>query len=452
METTGSVTEVSESPRSTTADGTSTGPSQTGIGAASQTLARCSDIPPISTDVLSDHAQGDIDPVFQGVLLTYAAEHSDTFGGLWLDRDAFGTVVLAFTDDSATHRAALAQRRPSPDDVHAVEPPPEITDDRPLGEWGVAFDVVQVAYTEAELVDAIGPVIEAAQTATRASVSGGSDVVRNRVNIDVPTPVSSDDLVAIAEAVSDLDGVSLDMVCWSGQLVDEAPEPIQPGTPLDAIGLPRDDGTYQPDTPVTCAGLQFEFGDLESVTPAADVELGLRSVLDDWLANPGGENWPPEGWVLLHADEERASFIQASDDGVWYIGAEMGANGWIWASAGGAERCDVRLMPPPGVGEVEWVLDPDAPVPDASSTEIRVLATERGCATGHEMGDRLLGPQVVETDDAVLIAFGVITKPGDQECPGNPSTPVVVELAAPLGDREIRDGMLIAPITSLLAS
>lgn len=85
--------------------------------------------------------------------------------------------------------------------------------------------------------------------------------------------------------------------------------------------------------------------------------------------------------------------------------------------------CDVRLMLPSGVGEVEWMLDPGAPTPVPSSTEIQVLVTERGCAGGQEMGERSLGPQVVETDDVVRIAVGVIPQAGSQDCPGNPSTP-----------------------------
>ncbi|WP_420452073.1 hypothetical protein [Ilumatobacter sp.] len=128
----------------------------------------------------------------------------------------------------------------------------------------------------------------------------------------------------------------------------------------------------------------------------------------------------------------------------------MGADGWIWAGAGGGQRCDVRLKLPEGLGPVEWVVDPRSPTPDASSTEIRVLVTERGCASGEEMGDRLLGPQVVETDDAVRLAFALVPRPGGQNCPGNPSTPFVVQLDAPLGERDVLDGSTIAPIDSLI--
>lgn len=415
-------------------------------------IDRCSDVPRVTTDVISDPTQNTIDPIFHGVLLTYAAEHADTFAGLWLDREAYGTVVLAFTDDPAPHRAALAERRPTPGDIHAAEPPPPITDDRPIGEWDVAFDVVQVAFTETVLAVASGPVVEAAQAVTGAPAGGGSDVLRNRVSLDLSTPVTPAELDDIADAIAALDEASPDMVCWSGDLVEEAPEPIEPGTPLDVIQFPGDDGTYPASTPVMCNGLQFELGDLDALTPVDEVEPGLRSVLDGWLANPEGQYLAQDGWVLLHGDTKRATFIHIGDDGVSFVGAEMGVNGWIPAGSGGGGPCDVRIIPPAGVGEVEWELDPSAPAPASTATQLRLVATERACASGQEMGDRLLGPQVVETPDAVLIAFGVIAQPGGQDCQSNPATPVVVDLESPLGDREIRDGTVIGPIQSLLSS
>jgi hypothetical protein len=242
------------------------------------------------------------------------------------------------------------------------------------------------------------------------------------------------------------------MVCWSGWLADEAPEPIQPGTPLDVIRLPGDDGAYPPDTPVSCDVLRFELGDLGNLTPIADLEPGLRSIVENWVGDAAGQSWPQEGWMLLSADDEYAYFIQVTGDGVASIVAEMGPNGWIWSGATSSGSCDVRLLLPDGLGEVEWVLDPDASPPDADSTELRLLATERSCAGGQEMGDRLLGPQVVETADAVRIALAVISQTGAQACPSNPPTSVVVRLDAPLGGRAISDAMSIGSITSLIGS
>ena len=45
----------------------------------------------------------------------------------------------------------------------------------------------------------------------------------------------------------------------------------------------------------------------------------------------------------------------------------------------------------------------------------------------------------------VLVTFGVRPLPGDQECPGNPPTPVLVVLPGPLGDRQLLDGATLPP-------
>ena len=90
--------------------------------------------------------------------------------------------------------------------------------------------------------------------------------------------------------------------------------------------------------------------------------------------------------------------------------------------------------------------DPDgerSPVTD--DTTIHLLVTEWGCASGREMGDALRGPQVIETDDAVVVAFAVVPVVGGANCEGNPSTSVTVELSDPLGRRWVYDGLHFPP-------
>ncbi len=94
---------------------------------------------------------------------------------------------------------------------------------------------------------------------------------------------------------------------------------------------------------------------------------------------------------------------------------------------------------PPGLDVVTWQLDPAFPPPTTADTEIHVLATERGCASGREMGDALRGPQVLETETEVIIVFAVEPVVGGANCQGNPSTPVTVELSQPIGDRQLVD-------------
>lgn len=428
-----------------------TSPGTTAPGApAGAALQPCSDVPDLITEVIGDDPAGlGPDPVFLGVIQTYASEHPDTFAGLWLDRETAGTMVLAFTDEPSGHRAALAARRPQPDDVQPVQPPVPITDDRPIGEWGIAFDVVQATYTEAELVEATNTAIELLADAGFADVGAGSNAIKNRVTLIMAGPLSTDDAATVAAALGP--AVPLDMVCLEGAIVESPPPTIAPGTPLDVIALPGPDGTYPPDTPVECGGIGFELGALQAPTPVEAAEPGLADVIAAWVDGPMGDMVPDEGRFVLAHDDRTATLAVVVDGALSYVFAELGRNGWIWSGSGGGGPCVVRRQLPAGLGGVEWVLDPAFPAPGPDATELHVLVTETACTGGAEPGERLLGPQVVETDTAVLIAFATIPLIGAQACPGNPPTPVTVTLTAPLGRRQVLDGLAVAPLLELLA-
>ena len=312
------------------------------------------------------------------------------------------------------------------------------------------FDVVQVTYTEDELVSTITTVMSRLQDVGFQPAGAGADIMRNRVTLTLTTAVTQADVDALARALAADLALPLAMLCLDGEIVDDVPDPIQPGTELDVITLPDADGAYPPDTLVECGGASFRLGALTDPVPIDAADPGLRAVLDAWLAGPEGAMWPQDGWFLLHEDGDTAQLVSVGPDGAAFVGAERGRNGWIWSGASSGGMCDVNLTLPERLGSVTWELDPTFPPPDAASTELHVLATERACTGGSELGERLLGPQVVETDDAVRVTFAAIPLTGSQPCPGNPATPVMVELAAPLGDRDVRDGLLVAPITELV--
>lgn len=433
----------------TTAMAPSTSTSTTLVIAPALSLQLCDDIPLITTAIIGNDPTGSgFDAVFDGVLLTYAQEHESTFGGMWLDRTAGGTKVLAFTDDPVAHRNALALRRPSPDDVRPIDPMPPITDERPIGEWGIAFDVVQVAYTETELIDGVDDVLEAALAIGLPMGGAGVDTMRNRISLLPSLPLMAEEALAIESAIR---GVTpLEMVCIEGAIVDSRPDPIAPGTMLDVIVLPDPDGTYPTDTEVECSGVQFVLGDLQSLTPIEEADPGLKAVVDGWLNGPEGTDWPADGWVVLTETEAIATIIRHLDDSLYVIGAELGPNGWLWAGASGGQACDVARRLPQGMSDVSWILDPEFPAPDVTSTQIHVLATESACTGGSMMGERLLGPQVVETDHDLRLAFAAIPLVGAQNCPGNPPTAVTITLERPLGDRLLIDGLLIGPLSDLI--
>ncbi len=429
---------------------TSSAPSEDASMPLDAALTPCADVPYVSTDVLGDlGGSSNPDDIFMGVVRTYGNEHRDVFGSLLIDRDAGGTIVLAVTDDPAPHRAALAERRPRPTDDVGVEPRPPIEDDRPIGEWGVAFDVVQVDFTEAELLaaqNALMPLLEDPDVPVDGSSGGG---LRNRVELHAARPITTDEDRVIAAAVGER--VAVDMVCLDAEIVVELPPAVEPGSELDVIGLPDGDGTYPSDTAVECGGIGFTLGAIQPLLPLVDFPE-LQSTIDDAVGSDEF-SFVPDGleWWLLELTDESASVISPNGSSFTLVPLELTRAGWAVSGLSGASDCDVRRVLPPGLNSVEWELDPAFPAPDSESTALHVLVTELGCASGRTMGDQLLGPQVVETDDVVRVAFAVIPPEGSaQACPGNPPAAVTVELDSPLGNREIRDGLVIAAFDQLV--
>lgn len=95
--------------------------------------------------------------------------------------------------------------------------------------------------------------------------------------------------------------------------------------------------------------------------------------------------------------------------------------------------------PEPAAGPATWRLSPDE-APTSDSRTIRVLLTERACASGRSPEGRVLEPQIEYRVDAIFITLRVRSRAGAQECPGNPEYPLMIELGEPLGDRALVDG------------
>ncbi len=208
--------------------------------------------------------------------------------------------------------------------------------------------------------------------------------------------------------------------------------------------------------------------DLEPLTSRPEIEAAVNVFLE----SGEGNFWAQEGWqvvtisdtevyvIVLQTEaqikqdaEDRDvevffddGFGDGIDDTINFSAhnVEFADGQWRWAGSVSGEDCELETVVPEGLNRVEWELDPSAPL-DATSATINLLATERECASGQAMGDRLLPPTVVETDDAVLISMLATPPPGDAfTCQGNPSQPVSIELSAPLGDREVVDGTTTA--------
>ncbi len=167
-----------------------------------------------------------------------------------------------------------------------------------------------------------------------------------------------------------------------------------------------------------------------------------------------GQHWPQNDWLILHEAGDAVLLVnlRVMDDSgkpldetsVAFMNFERVDGEWRWAGAQSGGPCRLETSLPDDLNRVDWRIDPSADPLTAASARINVLVTERACASGQAMGDRLLGPEIVMTEDTVLIAFAATAQRGGQNCPSNPEQPVVVDLPEPLGDRQVFDGLAVA--------
>jgi len=77
--------------------------------------------------------------------------------------------------------------------------------------------------------------------------------------------------------------------------------------------------------------------------------------------------------------------------------------------------------------------------PSADATELDVLVMERACASGRPADGRMSLDDVEVTPSEVRLQVSVRGLDGDQDCQGNPWTPLTVQLDTEVGDRVIVD-------------
>lgn len=419
----------------TTAEPPPTSDDGTGASIPAGGLDRCQDIPKLEATVegsLSAFANPDDEVV--GVLITYGMEHPDTFAGFWIDRNHGGTLVLAFTDDPEPHRAAVLARGPSVDDVETVSPRPPIRDPRPLGDRDdIAIDVVRATFSETELKAASDRF-----WADRPSyvLSGGVSTTKNRMTLDLIDP-TTDQLADLATRVDPA------MTCVTVSIT-----PTPPSGPLDVLA--------QGDATLTCGPgggsvHGFPASALDQRIPVDEVDEPAVEALQRIVADPPSgaayediEQPPPrQGWFVLRIDADTAVF--GHGDQAPYSAAFLHRDDGEWELAGWTSRCVPGVELPAGLGPVRVTFDPNHPRPQPEDTVVHLLVTEQACASGQPMGDRLRGPQVVESDDRILIALAVEVQMVPTACPANPSQPVTVELSQPVGDRPITNGLAYPP-------
>ena len=154
------------------------------------------------------------------------------------------------------------------------------------------------------------------------------------------------------------------------------------------------------------------------------------------IAGSGG-TLPARGWRLVGSDATHAELIALDPDGNVRLITLMNANGtWSLDLAG---SCNATVVMASGVVPASWTWGSPGK-PGAATRTFDALVTESACASGHPAAGRIIGPVVVPAADEVLVFFGVHPLPGNQDCQGNPSTRVPVDIGEPLGSRLLRDG------------
>lgn len=202
------------------------------------------------------------------------------------------------------------------------------------------------------------------------------------------------------------------------------------------------------------SGPSFPLAALGSIAPVALPEYEfVAAAIEPFLSSPEGAFWPQNGWHVLHATGETVLLVHVESganpgaDEVSFMTVSRTGDEWAWSGSSATDNCELQTVLPPGLSRVDWLVDPGVPI-DPDATEISVLATERECASGQPMGDRLLEPDIVITDDAIYLAFAARAQDGAQTCQGNPETQVTVQLPEPIGDRPILDGLSISGFIS----
>jgi hypothetical protein len=182
--------------------------------------------------------------------------------------------------------------------------------------------------------------------------------------------------------------------------------------------------------------------ELEDHPSAAALRAAIAEV------GPDIDMLPASGYWLVHRDDRVAEYIARDPAGADpdhdLVFASTENEGGAWKNGGwGGCRPEIVIE---GLNLATWTLDPDVAPPDATATTFTALVMERSCTGGKPMGARLQPPSITYGQDSILIVFAARPLEGDSfDCPGNPSTRVIVQLREALGDRRLLDAAFFPP-------
>lgn len=361
-------------------------------------LTSCDEVPPLKPES-AGRPSGivDLDAELMKTLAAYGEANDDSFAGLWLDGESTGGVLLAFADDAYGHR----------DEIMAA-----LDGDG----WGAPFSVVEVP-NSARALSTVGrdvldldiPSVESARV----------NLQINRVEISLLDPTDED----LTDLSLNVDPVQACVMVTTGPEIPTGPLAVLPLAGRSPL--------------LNCDEFPFPSSALEEPVPAIGFDHPAVAVLAEIL-----EEDP--GWIILSAGDDHALFGNVTGQDV-QASVLVAPNGGAWEIESWTFGCDLRIGLPRNLGSVEVFLDPDGP-PSAEDRTLSLVVAEVACSGGREMGRRLLDPEVVETDTAVMLAYAAVSQEAEFiDCGSNPATEVTVTLSAPLDGRALLDGTFIPP-------
>lgn len=169
------------------------------------------------------------------------------------------------------------------------------------------------------------------------------------------------------------------------------------------------------------------------------VTCGDRSVpsFPVGVLNQAGAVDPGDGWIRAVQTEDVVLFVAPGGGVPWSMVKVQLRDGTWNADAYG--QCRLQPEIPDGVNLAVFRLAPDVEL-TPETTEVDLRVTETACNSGEDARGRIRVLDLVPTAESVTVLLGVVPRPGDHECPGNPETPFTLVLPEPLGDRVLLDG------------
>lgn len=204
--------------------------------------------------------------------------------------------------------------------------------------------------------------------------------------------------------------------------------------------------TFSDDPTVACAfnsPLTFPASVTSGPTGAENGPSPAAKLLDEGLSGPGRRLLDPTGkltdWRLAVETPDTVLFLGSGGGAQAGIEYQFKDGQWSWLQN---IPCTSMVVARPKLNPVAMNLDPGESV-DPTSKQVHVQVTELTCSGEVQLStSRLVGPQVHEDDDRVVISTAAIPNSGasSKSCVAANPLDVEVKLSKPLGTRELLNG------------